>query len=140
LRVYLDTSVVVSLLCGDSNHARAVAALASDKLSVVLSDWTGLEFASVLARLTREGRITEDDARALLAVYDRWTEVNGEVIPLSTRTVAVARALVSEMRFNLRGPDALHIAISLEGAMPVMTFDIRMAEAARAIGLDVFKV
>lgn len=140
MRVYLDTSVVVALFCGDRHHARAVELLASEQLFVVVSDWTTLEFSSVVARFAREARFTRTEAVELLTVYRRWIGENAETILISEDDVAVATSLVSEMTFNLRGPDALHIAAALEASTSLLTFDLRMAAAAHKWGLQVIEM
>ncbi|MGL4441567.1 MAG: type II toxin-antitoxin system VapC family toxin [Bosea sp. (in: a-proteobacteria)] len=139
LRLYLDTSVIVSLFCGDSYQTRATEALSTDEHSIVVSDWTTLEFVSVVARLRREKRFTHEKAVELLATYNRWIDDFGEIIMLSPLDLAISTSWLSEMKLNLRGPDAIHIAVAKNASLPMLTFDRKMVDAARMLDVVVIE-
>ena len=51
--------------------------------------------------------------------------------------IASAEAYLRRLDLNLRTPDALNIAIAQRVGATLVTFDLRMAEAARTLGTAV---
>lgn len=73
----------------------------------------------------------------LLSHFDSGVYCRVELLPEIHREAE--RLLVSIERVPLRATDALHLALALSGAAAsVLTFDRRLAGAARALGLNVF--
>jgi predicted nucleic acid-binding protein len=137
VRLYLDASVIVALLIADSLTARAEACLSGGTQVLVVSDFAGAEFASaVAARRVRMRDLTEADARAAFSAFDAF--VLG-LLNTSIRSSDVRRAQAALRRLNmtLRAPDALNIMIAQRVDAVLLTFDIKMAASARALGLDV---
>jgi predicted nucleic acid-binding protein len=65
-----------------------------------------------------------------MAAHATITETQGE--DFSAATVFLRR-----FDLGLRTPDALHIAIAARLGAKLVTFDVKMAAAAAALGLDV---
>ena len=137
LSVHLDTSVLVALFLDDPFAERADLALRGKSLPTFVSDLAGAEFCSAVARHFRMGELSAVAAQEAFADFDRWCEDmagRAEVLP---GDMQVARNLIRTLRFTLRTPDALHIAIAQRLGAELATFDDRMADCARAIGLTV---
>ena len=101
---------------------------------------TELECVSALARLEREGALTETAATEALGRIDMLAESWNEVQPV----VAVRRTARRLLRVHaLRAADALQLAAALiasesqPATLPLITLDQRLAAAARREGFTV---
>jgi predicted nucleic acid-binding protein len=135
---YWDSSAIVPLCCDQPASRDVLSLLAADDELVVW--WaTPVECASALARLEREGALSERElrpARAVLAAMSkRWSEVNA--------TPAV-RDLAEQLlrRHPLRAADALQLAAALvwrtglPANSPLVALDDRLRTAATAEGFQ----
>jgi predicted nucleic acid-binding protein len=104
--------------------------------------WWGtvVECASAFARRRRDGGFTADDERNSLAVLDRLAAVWSTV----TASEAVRERALRLVRIHpLRAADALQLAAALAWTedtprgRQLVTFDSRLAEAARLEGFEV---
>jgi predicted nucleic acid-binding protein len=137
MAAYFDSSVLLSLLLGDSHAQRAQQLWHAefDRVSSILLD---IECVTVLRRVTS----TSLGSAQRKAVEERLTlaldevtlkPVDGDIANLLRDTPALA---------TCRALDAAHLATALffraaDPDLPLCTFDSRMAEAARALGLTV---
>ena len=133
---FWDSSAIVPLCCDQPASRTVLPLLETDDVVVVW--WaTRVECASALARMERDGTLSELElrpARALLAaISERWSEVNA--------TPAV-RDLAEQLvrRHPLRAADALQLAAALvwrPGSLadaPLVTLDERLRDAALGEG------
>ena len=137
MNVYLDASVIVPLFSRDKFSDRARALLAGTESGVVVSDFACAEFASVIAVKFRRRELTTEKAQMAFGVFDSWTQTETRREALATEDLLQATRVIRRLDFNLRAPDAIHIAIAHRLGATLATFDERMAECARALGLDV---
>lgn len=124
--LYLDTSAYVRA-CGDEDgSAAARAALAAHPGPVVSSALLEVEVGRTAARAGG------DAARRLQSMLDLVDRVD-----ISRAVIAVAAQVAPGVA--LRSLDAIHIAtaLALEEPTAVMTYDSRLQEACRAVGLPV---
>jgi hypothetical protein len=130
LTIYLDASVLVSLLADDVNTpaARRVAEL-DDR--VVVSSWTLAECSSAFARLSRMGRLADNERDALERDLDAWTGEPSRLIAVVTADFEKARSFVRVSKAGLRAADALHLAVAAREALQLATFDDVLGRAAR---------
>jgi uncharacterized protein len=135
LGVYLDASVIVSLLTDDAFFGRADAFFRQQSASLLLSDFAAAEFASVVARSVRTRQIDEDKARILFSDFDAIRSRGTETIETSSADIRVAEGILRRLDLPLRAPDALHITIAQRIGAELATFDDKMAASARALGL-----
>lgn len=135
---YVDSSVLLSLALGDANAHRAYALWTADteRVSSLLLD---VECTTVLRRVPEErlGRTASGLA------FERLDTALEEVTlkPLDAEVARIVRdtpALAA-----CRSLDAAHLATALyfhaaaEGELELLTFDVRLARAAVAVGLTV---
>ena len=137
MKLYLDVSVLIAALTDDILSDRATALLASNTGELLVSDFGQAEFASGVARRVRTGELSRDEARAAFAHLDRWCATATSLVRISPDDVGWAAAIVRKLDFNLRTPDALHIAIARRLGAALGTLDRRMGEAASGLGLTV---
>jgi predicted nucleic acid-binding protein len=138
LSIYFDTSFLVGLFVDSDSFASNARAfyVSADELFIV-SDFAVAEFASAVARLTRMGRILEDDARAAFSGFDTWRTSSTEVEDVDGADIRAATAIIRRLDLNIRAPDAINLAIAIRLDASIATFDRRMTENARALGLTV---
>jgi predicted nucleic acid-binding protein len=129
---------VLAWLLGEPSQLLALHALTTAD-SVVASSLTAVECSRGLARARALGRIGVADELAALRLLD-VAESTWDVHDLSERVVTRARS-----RFPsepIRTLDALHLATALVfhealGDVCILSFDERIRENARALGLSV---
>ena len=140
MTVYLDASVLVALFTNDPLTARAETFLRANPLVLIISDFAAAEFSSVIARHVRTKDIKKDDARTVFANFDTWTARTMQHTRISAADIIAAEILLRRLDLTLRTPDAINIAMAQRMGATLVTFDKKMAAAARAIGAVVAKV
>jgi uncharacterized protein len=135
--VYLDASVLVALFTNDPFTARADSFLRANPSVLIVSDFAAAEFSSVIARHVRAKDITKNDARILFSNFDTWTASTTQRALINGADIIAAEVLLRRLDLALRTPDALNIAIAQRMGATLLTFDKKMAAAARAIGAAV---
>jgi uncharacterized protein len=131
---YLDSSVVVSLFLGDIFSQRADELVASEK-ALLVADWAVVEVSSVIAKQARTGAISPAEAQTLYSNFDSWRASLAAAETTPADMLAAAQ-FVRRADLALRGPDALHIAICARRGAKLLTFDLRLAAAAQALGVE----
>jgi predicted nucleic acid-binding protein len=137
VNLYLDASVIVALLTNDVFTPRADTYIRSRTPLLIVSDFAGAEFASVIARRVGTREVTEQTARTAFAELDAWMIRNTERVETTTADVMAATRALRRLDLTLRTADALNIAIAQRVDATLMTFDEKMAGAARALGVRV---
>lgn len=136
---FWDTSALIPLLVPEEQTAAVLQLMHDDEAAAVW--WaTPVECASALARLERDGRLSDEDlataSKRLTTAVTRWTEV-----PPIDRVRDQARRLAG--LHPLRAADALQLAAALvlcdfePKTLPFVTLDARLASAARREGFEV---
>lgn len=137
MSVYLDASVLVALFTEDLFTGPADAFLRSRPSRLVVTDFAAAEFASSLSRKVRMGRLSDSDARTALSTFDAWTlraTERVEVIPLD---IATATVFLRRLDLTLRTADAINIAAAQRLGADLFSFDQKMVESARALGIPI---
>ena len=135
--LYLDASALVKIYLPEPGSDELDAAL-TGRTDLMISDLGITEIISALARRRRDGNLRNEVASRLHGrILD---DVEGglyEVIPLVPSTHREAERLLLALEEKpLRAGDALHLAMTISaGARSLITFDQRLAEAARRIGI-----
>ncbi len=136
MKAYLDASVIVPLFLADTFTERAESLLRTPDLAPIVADWAVLEVSNVVSRRVRIRALTEEAALTVLANFDLWRgrwAADAETTPAD---VDAAIQLVRRFDLLLRGPDAIHIAITQRLGARLFTFDERMATSAAVVGLE----
>ena len=137
MNLYLDTSVLVPLFAEDRLAARAETLLKLPDLSLFISDFGSAEFASAIAMKTRMRHMTNPDAQQAFSHFDGWRNILPMTLSVENADISAAESFIRRLDLNLRAPDTIHIAIALRTGATLATFDERMAECARALGVEV---
>lgn len=135
--IYVDTSLLLAVYTLEERSEEANSVLESAK-SILVSDLTVAEFYVGLARKVKLESLTlvqADSARSAfeahldegflrrLALHASYSEAAGDLAWKST--------------VMLRTLDAIHLAVAVGAAASLATFDGRLADAARELGLEV---
>jgi len=129
--LYVDSSALLKRYVDEPDSDAAEALLRSDP-SLLTARHTIVEVRRNLARL-----LTQSDAVAARKAFAEDLGVFS-IVELDEVTCEAA-AGISEMT-GVRTLDALHLAAAQRvggSAVPVLTFDVRQAQAARGLGLTV---
>jgi predicted nucleic acid-binding protein len=135
---YFDASALVKRYVNERGTAAIRRQLAYEPSAT--SRLSEVEVASALARLTREGAVSEPERdRALASLQADLDEML--VVELTPGIAALARSIVG--RRALRAGDAVHLASCLflrnqlaEEQVRFVAFDVRLLEGARGEGLE----
>ncbi|MGA9849960.1 MAG: type II toxin-antitoxin system VapC family toxin, partial [Roseiarcus sp.] len=99
-----------------------------------ISDWAATEFFALAHRRVRAGVLGADAANAALRDFDAFAGNSAQRLSHSAASGALAALLARDPGLKLSAADALHLALSAEGGHRLVTFDVRLIEAARARG------
>ncbi|TMJ08374.1 MAG: type II toxin-antitoxin system VapC family toxin [Bacillati bacterium ANGP1] len=138
--VYCDASAVAKVYLpepGSDNLNRAL----KGRRDLFVSDLAVTEIVSAIARRLREGAISSEQAlrlqRAILADLDAGYFRRIDLTPVTHRQAE--QFLLALPTVALRAADALHLALAVAaGAVAILTYDRRLTDAARAVGLAPF--
>lgn len=123
MRRYIDTSAAAKLLVAEAESAALIADLRDTTHHTVSSDLLETELGRLAVRIGASG----GEVAAILALFD-----------LATPDRSTYRQAALLPHPGLRSLDALHIAAALDvNADAVITYDARMIEACRSLGVGV---
>jgi hypothetical protein len=133
--IYLDTSFLMPLFRNEPVSQQIENFLAACPAgSLAVSQWTRVEFASVIARDVRMKALGETPALKLIEEFDAVASNSFHLWHPAVADFDLARKFVSEFATKLRGPDALHLAIARNnGADEFLTLDDDLLLAARRL-------
>lgn len=118
-----------------SAEADEILAAAS---GVAVSDLTVTEFHVALARRLKLGELRPQQVEVVRKAFERHL-IDDVLMRETLRPLhsELAGKLAFESAVILRALDALHIAVAMELGAVLATFDQRMADGARSLGLKV---
>jgi predicted nucleic acid-binding protein len=140
VKIYVDTSVLVALFFPEVHSAQADELLRVNRPALVISDFTAAEFASGVSRRVRIRELTRTEGQAVLLDFDEWAPREMQQVETLSGDIAVATAFIRRLDLTLRTPDALNMAIAQRIGAELFTFDKKMAQAARVLGMQLVKV
>ena len=140
MSVYLDASVVVPFFLPDAFTARALSYLNSAADQIVVSDFAAAEFASVAGIRLRNKHLTAAAARTAFSNFDSWLGRYAQPAATTGSDIGVAISFLRRLDLTLRAPDAVNLAIAYRLGAGLATFDSRMADAARKLGIDTIEI
>ena len=137
--IFWDSSAIVPLLV-DEPATQSVRDIVNDDPAIVVWWATRIECSSALSRLRREDRLPVAEVDAARDLLSELSISWNEVLPTEAARSQAERLL---LRHPLRAEDALQLAAAMlwvdaePGGHPFVTFDGRLAEAARGEGFRV---
>lgn len=141
---YFDTCLLFPLFVEEASTPRALHAAAeytrNGEWPLLISDWTIIEFHSVVARCFRNGDISREQAVAAMKKFDRDCQTAFFILPLRPSLFHLAKTWIVGLEIPLKASDALHLAIAHANKCALVTADRRLAAAATALGVACFFV
>lgn len=131
MTLYVDSSALAKRYVAEPDSDAAEALLLSD------TDWITANHTYVEVILALDRRLEEPDTHTAIAGFERDWE---RVFVVALDDALCRRAAVLGSITRCRTLDALHLAAAERAggrALPVVTFDLRLAQAARALGFSV---
>ncbi|MBF0231986.1 MAG: type II toxin-antitoxin system VapC family toxin [Desulfamplus sp.] len=138
--LYIDTSVLVAFYYPE---------LISDKVEDILiktdrpavSQLTEVELASAISRKIRERTLSKENGDKILSMFQTHIDQKAfTYLPIQSKHYAIAKKWISQFDTPLRTLDALHLAIAEKNKIPMLTADVKFANSAEKIGVDVVLV
>ena len=140
--IYLDTSFLTPLFREEATSAKVAAFLSRQAAgSLAVSKWTAVEFASLISRDVRMGALTSGQGRRLIAEFDSMVAASLVVLIPSGNDFDLAQEYVANFATQLRGPDALHLAVAHNNGVEfIATLDDGMLSAAKRLKIPARRV
>jgi len=137
LSLYIDPSALLPAFVEEARSDTVDRLLRTSNEALCVSEFAAAEFASALSRLVRTHVLDQDLALQRLADFDAWRAAEAVLIDVESADIRSASIIVRRFDLMLRTPDALHVAIARRLGAALVTFDHRLATAARAMGVAV---
>lgn len=136
---YLDTCFITPMLLNEAtSEAVERYVVRAAVSSLCISQWTRVEFASVVAREVRMKKMKVSQGLAVLAEFDKMVQESLLVLVPVVDDYNLARDYLGKFSTGLRGGDALHLAIAVNhGASKILTLDEGMLTAGKQLKLPV---
>jgi predicted nucleic acid-binding protein len=133
--IYLDTSFLTPLFREEATSAKVAEFLSRQAAgTLAVSKWASVEFASLISRDVRMGALTVGQGRKLIAEFDSMISASLVVLIPSANDFDLAQEYVANFSTQLRGPDALHLAVAHSNGMEfIATLDNGMLSAAKRL-------
>ena len=133
--IYLDTSFLTPLFREEATSRKVADFLSRQAVGVLaVSKWASVEFASLTSRDVRMGALTAGQGRRLLAEFDSMMATSLVVLIPGANDFDLAQEYVANFATQLRGPDALHLAVAHNNGVEfIATLDDGMLSAAKKL-------
>ena len=140
--IYLDTSFLTPLFREEATSTKVADFLSRQAMgSLAVSKWAAVEFASLTSRDVRMGALTAGQGRRLIAEVDLMVAASLVVLIPSGNDFDLAQEYVANFATQLRGPDALHLAIAHNNGVEfIATLDDGMLSAAKKLKIPARRV
>ena len=141
MKIYLDTSFLVALWSNEPMTFAAqkwISGQPAENLSI--SRWCITEFSAAMAGKLQTGSITELERAEALAAFGNAVRRSFSVLDVDQHAFQRAAIFVNQANLQVRSGDALHLAIAAGESLPILTFDLRVQAAAKALGIGVLEV
>lgn len=135
---YLDTSFVAPYYLAEATSRSVEAVIrGAQGGSLAISDWTVVEFASLLARKQRMAELAADLIPAIKHRFDQDVSYRYDVLtPQSGDYELASRLVLRDPDLGLRGPDGLHLAIAARHKLTLYSLDKTLLKAAHALDFE----
>ena len=130
MRIVSDTSVIVAVIAGEPDRPKLIDLTEdADLLAPQSLHW---ELGNALAAQIRRGRLTLDQAKRFIGVYEQ--------IPIQFVEVSLGAARVIAKECGIYAYDAYMIACAQKYRCPLLTLDRGLIRAAKEAGVEVLEV
>ena len=134
--VYFDSSVLVAYYTVEERTDEAKSVVEQAELPVI-SDLCIAELNVVIRRKQRQGFLSDTATAAVFELFDEHVRDIFVRVALDDGHLEATRQLPIHAEPPLRTLDALHLAVAVDVGGAIATFDDRLAEASRSLGVEV---
>jgi predicted nucleic acid-binding protein len=140
--IYLDTSFLTPLFREEATSSKVANFLSRQAAgTLAVSKWASVEFASLTSRDVRMGALTAGQGRRLIAEFESMITSSLIALIPSANDFDLAQEYVANFATQLRGPDALHLAVAHNNGVEfVATLDNGMLSAAKKLKVPARRV
>jgi predicted nucleic acid-binding protein len=133
--LYLDTSFVAPLVLNEDVSPQVEAFLEKQAAgSLAISQWTRVEFCSLMAQEVRMKHLNPRTAEAVIAEFEALVQESCQAWLPGAADYDLARSLLARFDTGLRAGDALHLAIARnQGAETILTLDEGLLKVAKLL-------
>ena len=135
--IYLDTSFLAPFYIQEATSSEVEAILLNLPMGeLAISDWTRVEFASLLARRLRMGELTAENVERVMDAFAININNTYVCFPVEPRDFNQATIFLMQGNTALRAGDALHLSIALNRKIDnFLTLDRKLLAAANILGV-----
>jgi uncharacterized protein len=131
MSAYIDTSVLGAYYCREALNTAVDSALGRVE-GPVISALSEVEFCSLVAKKQRLRELNKAQVRGILDLFgNHIAEGFYRRVAMTHDHFSMARQLITSGRVALKTLDALHLAVALNEAVPLLTADRQLATAAK---------
>ena len=140
--IYLDTSFLAPLFREEASSQKVADFISRQAAgTLAISKWTGVEFASLVSRDVRMGMLTAAEGRHMVDEFGSVVASSLFVFAPNSYDFELAGEFVANFATQLRGPDALHLAVAHNnGVELVASLDEGMLAAAKRLKISARRV
>lgn len=133
--IYLDTSFLTPIFREEVASEKVADFLSRQVVgTLAVSKWVSVEFSSLISRDVRIGALTVAQGKRLIAEFDSMVATSLVVWIPSANDFDLAQQYIVNFATQLRGPDALHLAVAHNNrAEFIATLDEGMLSAAKKL-------
>ena len=128
---YLDTSVIVSMIVNDAHTTKAATWFDRTEPTSLVSSFAKAEFAAAVSRHVRVRLLSAAQGRTALDILDKWLDGDTHLVNVNNDDIESADRMVRDFETKLLVPDAIHLAVTKRLGATLVTFDARLAAAAK---------
>ncbi len=134
---YIDTSILVAYYCPEAISQKVEQFLINIQ-NPTISLLTQVEITSAISMKIRQKEINPTDGKNVLSLFEKHLDDKSfSVLPVQPKHFKKASTLISRFNTTLRTLDALHLAISSNNHLPIVTADKNLALAAKSLDIQV---
>jgi uncharacterized protein len=137
--LYFDTSFIVPYILPEATSTRIQQFFREHQgEELAISDWTRVEFASMLMREVRLGGLAEQTAREADARFETAVAQSFVVVLPDRIDFDLCKRYLLRFETGIRVGDALHLAIANNhNAQTLYTLDKKLIRVGKSLGLPV---
>lgn len=132
---YFDTSFLAPLILQEATSTRIEAKFAKLEPGMLyVSQWTQVEFASLIAREVRMGGLHAVEADTAMLQFDLLISDSFQILLPDVADYELAKLFIQNYSTKLRAGDALHLALARNrNAKMIFTLDKALLQAAKLL-------
>jgi uncharacterized protein len=140
--IYLDTSFLTPLFREEATSGKVADFISRQAAgTLAVSKWTTVEFASLISRDVRMGSLSVVQGRRLISEFESTVATSLVTLVPGSNDFDLAQEYVANFSTQLRGPDALHLAVAHNNGMEfIATLDDGMLSAAKKLKIPAKRV